>query len=150
MVVLSPAAPRWQLLPATERARLQRSGSDEAACWQVSISAPSGHLSEAPTSRAWLSFITMSRRPQPHAYVSREAVPGITKEDLLPNILISFYENLPPQARKDLKEGGRAEMDTSQQVASSLPLRCDRALPVAGSKCHRGAAGDNTTMRLWS
>src|ERR1700745_124269 len=60
-----PAAPRWQLLTATERAPSQRSGSDEAACCEVSISAPSGHLSEAPTPRAWLSFIPMSRRPQP-------------------------------------------------------------------------------------
>src|ERR1700745_124267 len=34
-----------------------------------------------------------------------------------------------------------AEMDTSQQAASSLPLRCDGALSVAVSNCHRGAAG---------
>lgn len=39
------------------------------------------------------------------------------------------------------------EMDTSQQAASSLPLRCDRALSVVGSDYHRGSAGDNTTIQ---
>ena len=36
--------------------------------WEVSISAPSGRLSEVSTSREWLSFIKMSRRPSTYAY----------------------------------------------------------------------------------
>src|SRR5215469_17481633 len=39
-----------------------------ATCWEVSISAPSGHLSDASTSREWILLMRLSRRPSAYAY----------------------------------------------------------------------------------
>jgi len=58
-----------------------RSGATEASllltmtatCWEVSIFAPSGHLSEMSASREWLPLMPLSRRPQPYAYEAPQA-----------------------------------------------------------------------------
>jgi hypothetical protein len=48
-----------------------------ALCWEVSISSPSGHLSEVSTPRACLSLTEMSRRSQPDAHALPRRIPAI-------------------------------------------------------------------------